>query len=367
MPRKTLTCRCRHPLLVCDVLVGGVARVVHALGAGMDIRQLRYFVGVLEAKSLSKASTVLRVAQPALSTQMRNLERELGVKLLDRHSRGVAPTKAGEHLAQHVYQLLRLVDRIRLDLSSYATVPGGRVRMCIPPTIPRIVTTAIAERCRREFPDIQLTVLESWRQQMQADRLMADLALIFHPERVGITFVLEPLVQDELVLVCSANETQVPQPEIDVGRAFQQPLILPSKPHYLREFVETTALSSGHELWIACEIDSFEVTKELVARGAAKAILPIACVRDDLRREKLRYARIRDPRFRRTLYMVHSRQPRSTMIDLICREIRAVIFECADQETLGWRRIHSMEPLSIDQRHTCPSTERSNLCQPIAI
>jgi LysR family nitrogen assimilation transcriptional regulator len=325
----------------------------------MDIRQLRYFVGVLEAKSLSKASTLLRVAQPALSTQMRNLERELGVKLLDRHARGIAPTKAGEHLAQHVYQLLRQVDCMRLDLSSYATAPGGHVRMCIARSIPRIVTTAIAQRCRREFPDVQLTVLESWRQQLQADRLTADLALIFHPEQVGIASVSEPLVQDELVLVCSANESQVLPPEIDLGRAFQQQLILPSRPHYLRLFVESAALSAGHELKIACEVDSLEVTKELVARGVANAILPIACVRDDVRKEKLRYVRIGDPRFQRILYMVRSRQPRSVMIDLICREIRAVIFECADQETLGWRRIHLMEPMSSDELHEHQSPDFS--------
>jgi LysR family nitrogen assimilation transcriptional regulator len=281
---------------------------------------------------------------------MRNLERELGVKLLDRHARGVAPTKAGEHLAQHVYQLMRQVDRMRLDLTSYAAAPGGHVRMCIPPSIPRIVTTAIAERCRRVFPEIQLTVLESWRQQLQADRLTADLALIFHPEQVGLAFVSEPLVQDELVLAYSANETQVPPPEIDLRRVFQQPLILPSRAHYLRQFVETAALSTGHELRTACEIDSLEVTKELIARGVANAILPIACVRDDFRKETLRYARIRDPRFQRILYMVHSREPRSVMIDLICREIRAVIFECADQETFGWRRIHLKEQPSSDER-----------------
>jgi hypothetical protein len=231
--------------------------------------------------------------------------------------------------------------------------------MCIARSIPRIVTTAIAERCRREFPEIQLTVLESWRQQLQADRLTADLALIFHPEQVGLAFVSEPLVQDELVLVCSANEPQVPPPEIDLGRAFRQPLILPSRPHYLRQFVETTALSAGHELRTACEIDSLEVTKELVARGVANAILPIACIRDEVRKEKLRYARIRDPRFQRILYMVHSREPRSVMIDLFCREIRAVIFECADQETFGWRRIHLTEQLSSDERPHHQSPDRS--------
>lgn len=315
----------------------------------MDIRQLRYFVGVLEAKSLSKASTLLGVAQPALSTQMRNLERELGVRLLDRHARGIAPTKAGEHLAQHVYQLLRQVDRIRLDLSGYAAAPGGHVRVCVARSIPRQVTAAIAERCRREFPDIQLTVIESWRQELQADRLEVDLALVYYPEQAGSAFVSEPLVQDELVLAFSASEPHAPAAEIDLGRAFQEPLILPSRPHNLRQFVEATALAAERELRIACEIDSFEVTKDLVARGVANALLPIACVQGEATEQVLRYARITDPRVRRTLYVMCSRRQRSALVESICREIRAVIFESADADTLGWRRIEAMEQLNGDE------------------
>lgn len=325
------------------------AAIVALLGAGLDIRQLRYFVGVLEARSLSKASTLLGVAQPALSTQMRNLERELGVRLLDRHARGIAPTKAGAHLAQHVYQLLRQVDRMRLDLSSYAAAPGDHVRVCVARTIPRHVTAAIAERCRREFPDVQLTVIESWRQELQADRSAVDLALIFHPEQAGSAFVPEPLVRDELVLAFSADGTHALAAEIDLGRALQEPLILPSSPHNLRQFVEATALSAGHELRIACEIDSFEVTKDLVARGVANAILPIGCVQGEARKQELRFARISDPRLRRTLYLLRSRQQRSVLVDSIGREIRAVVFECADGGTLGWRRIPAMDGLTGDE------------------
>ncbi len=82
----------------------------------MDVRQLRYFVGVLEAKSLSKASVLLHVAQPALGVQIGNLERELGAKLLHRHSRGVAPTDVGERLARRARHLLKEFDDLRRNL-----------------------------------------------------------------------------------------------------------------------------------------------------------------------------------------------------------------------------------------------------------
>jgi LysR family nitrogen assimilation transcriptional regulator len=316
----------------------------------MDIRQLRYFVGVVEAKSLNKASALLHVAQPALSTQIRNLERELGVKLLHRHARGIVPTKAGERLAQHAYQLLQQVERVRSDLTGYAAAPSGGLLMCIARSIPLIVTTAIAERCRRKFPGVHLTIAGSWRQQVQADRLAADFALTFRPE-ADTQFLTEALVQDELVLACSADDHQVPS-EMDLQAVFHHDLIVPSPSHYLRRFIENAALPLGHELRIACEIDSFELIKELVARRMAKAVLPIACVREDLRSENLRIVRITNPPLHRTLYMLHfARQARSDAVDPVCQEVRAIIFDCADRGTFGWRRSPSTESVSGDPWH----------------
>ena len=316
----------------------------------MDLRQLRYFVGVLEAKSLTKASVLLHVAQPALSTQIHNLERELGVKLLDRHARGIAPTRAGERLAQHAYQLLRQVDRVRLDLSGYAAAPSGEVVMSVAPSIPRSVTAAIAERCRRELPDVQLRIVERWRQQAQADRLTAGLALTFHPEKAA-PFSREPLVQDELVLVCPADEGPG-RAEIDLCEVFAQPLILPSRSHRIRQLVEAAALAGGHELRIACEVDSFEVIKELVERNVARAILPIAYVWDGMEKRNLKVAKIRNPRLQRTLYIMHSpRHVRSSAIDLVCCMVRAVIFACVDRESFGWRKIGLPEFVSGDPPH----------------
>jgi LysR family nitrogen assimilation transcriptional regulator len=155
----------------------------------MDVRQLRYFVGVLEAKSLNKASGLLHVAQPALGAQIRNLERELGLKLLHRHPRGVEPTEAGERLARHARQLLLQIDRMRQELSDYATVPSGRVLMCMPRSLPREVSTSIAERCQTTLPDIKLRIVEGFRQQVSAEGSMAIWAYLLsggrRPVRMG--------------------------------------------------------------------------------------------------------------------------------------------------------------------------------------
>ena len=77
----------------------------------MDLRQLKYFQRIVAAGSISKAASELHVAQPALSQQMANLERELGVRLLVRSKRGVQPTGNGRRLLEHARTILSQVDR----------------------------------------------------------------------------------------------------------------------------------------------------------------------------------------------------------------------------------------------------------------
>ena len=93
----------------------------------MDLRHLRYFSTVARTRNMSHAATELRVAQPALSRQVRDLEHELGVTLLDRHTKGVTPTLAGEAFARGATQTLLDV-AAALDRAE-ATAAGRRGRV----------------------------------------------------------------------------------------------------------------------------------------------------------------------------------------------------------------------------------------------
>ena len=306
----------------------------------MDIRQLRYFVGVLQAKSLNRAAIVLRVAQPALGVQIRNLERELGAKLLYRHPRGVAPTEAGERLARHATHLLQEFDRVRQDLADYVAKPHGSVLLCMGRSLPRIVAATIAERCRANFPNIQLRMVVGRRKQIDgtSKKLEADLTLTFRPH-IDADFVSEPLIQDELLLIYAANRGQLPR-AIDFRSLLERPLILPCEPHYVRRLIGTAAHLAGREINLYCEIDSLDTTLELVKRGLADTVLPVAWVREEVEKGKLRTAEIRDQKLHRTLYILHSsRQPHSVAVDLVRREILEIIFEFAHDHTFGWRTI----------------------------
>jgi LysR family transcriptional regulator, nitrogen assimilation regulatory protein len=314
----------------------------------MDVRQLRYFVGVINARSITKAAGLLHVAQPALGVQIRNLERELGAKLLHRHARGIEPTEAGERLAKHANSLLQEFDRLRHDLMDYATTPTGGVLICIGRSVPRVVAATIAQRCRISFPNIQLRILDGEKHSAEAIEQEVDVVLAFRPKS-DMPAVSEALVLDELALIYSAQSARLPS-EIDFRAVAERTLILPSKNRYTRRLVESVSQLSGHSIKLYCELDSVQSTIELVAKGAADTLLPIACVRNHLKDGKIRVARIKNRKLQRTLYMFQPvGQSRSSAKDLIQRELRSIILEFAKDCSFGWKEIaHSgLHPVSL--------------------
>jgi LysR family transcriptional regulator, nitrogen assimilation regulatory protein len=232
--------------------------------------------------------------------------------------------------------LLQQFDRVRQDFIDYATTPSGPVLLCVGRSLPHAVTATIAERCRRTFPNIQLRIVGGLTGQHNE----ADLALTFRLHD-DTHFVSEPLIQDELLLVYSSKERQLPR-EICFHRVIERMLILPSESHYVRRLVETAALLEGRELKVYCDIDSLETTRELVKRGVANSILPVAWVREEIKEGKLRTAKIIDPTPQRTLYMHSSRQQRSSATEVVRREICAIVFEYAHEKTFGWTEINNV-------------------------
>ena len=112
----------------------------------MNLRQLRYFVSVVEAGNMTRAADQLHVAQTALGMQIRQIEEDLGVALLVRHSRGVEPTKAGSMLHARALTILKLVEETRKEVSACERDESEAIRLGITPAL-------MADRRHRACPD----------------------------------------------------------------------------------------------------------------------------------------------------------------------------------------------------------------------
>jgi LysR family nitrogen assimilation transcriptional regulator len=306
----------------------------------MDIKGLRFFLGVLRYKSITKASEHLYIAQPALGLQIRKLETELGVQLFQRHSRGVTPTEAGLLLAEHAEVILRQVERARQDLQDYSKAPRGRVTIGLSPTTSQLLATTLADRVRQEYPEIVLSVCEGLSEQLMewVDKEKVDLALTYNPNASG-DIEVERLAMEELHFIRPPSDAR--EGPVGLAEVLKSPLVLPSRPHLLRLQVEDAARSVGAEATVAYEVDSVQMIRDFVKRGFGNTILPLGAVTAALRAGTLRADPLIGPEIERTLYLAygHDRPPSKaflTVADLL-REITA---ELIAGGRAGWHDVN---------------------------
>ncbi|MFT3954550.1 MAG: LysR family transcriptional regulator [Piscinibacter sp.] len=240
----------------------------------MNLVQLRYFVRVAEMGSFSKAAIELDVAQPALSRQVRLLETDLRVTLLQRTGRGVLLTEAGKRLYEHAIGILQLVAHAREDLSANRDEATGRIVIGLPPSMGRMLTLPLVDAFREHLPKARLAIVEGLSahivEWISTGRV--DLGLIHNPDANPAIETLHVL-DEPLCLVSAAKGTTRKQPPLPLAELIKLPLVLPEHSHAIRKLLETQAALSGLKLNIAYEVSSVSAILELVRSGHGHAVL----------------------------------------------------------------------------------------------
>jgi DNA-binding transcriptional LysR family regulator len=127
----------------------------------MELRHLRYFVAIAEERSITRAAERLWIAQPGLSTQIRRLEAELGIKLFERHTRGVDLTNAGELFLERARTALAAAEEARATGSNLEAGLVGSVRVGTASEAPARIVPLLLAALGRDRPDVEVTVFES--------------------------------------------------------------------------------------------------------------------------------------------------------------------------------------------------------------
>lgn len=276
----------------------------------MDIRQLRYFVAIVEQGSFSRAATILHIAQPALSLHVRNIEADLGTPLLFRSPQGVVPTEAGEILLRNARIILDQLVVTEEEIRGHKSDPSGVVRLGLPGTISEILSVPLITEARRRYPRIQLRIAEAMSgfvlEWMREARI--DLAVIYRKvSDAGLATV--ELLEEELVFFAPegglGEEAVLPEPGRRLGLAEVAglPLILPGQDHGLRSLLDQHAKTAKVELNVSIEVDSYSNIKELVAAGFGCSVLPLNAVSREVQAGSLRSWTISDPPIRRSVHL----------------------------------------------------------------
>ncbi|NLP65795.1 LysR substrate-binding domain-containing protein [Paraburkholderia sacchari] len=265
----------------------------------MDVRQLRYFVNIVDYGSLGKAAEKLYVAQPSLSQQIAKLEDDLAVPLLVRSPQGVKPTAAGQALYRHARLVLHQMEQLRQEVREGVGAESGTVAIGLPTTMASVLAMPVFERVRERYPGIRLQFFESMSGYL--NELLAngrlDLAILFRDTATpGISAL--PVLDEELYVL---GEPGLPARARTCALAAlaDVPLVAPGVANGLRLLLERIFAREQVPLNIVADVDSLPMLLSVAQSGAACTILPASALALRAPAERPKMRRIVDPAIRR--------------------------------------------------------------------
>jgi LysR family transcriptional activator of glutamate synthase operon len=243
----------------------------------MDLRQLRYLVALAEEGNFTRAAANVHVAQPALSQQIRRLEDELGLALVERTTRRVALTEAGGMLVVRARRILTELEAASAELEAVRGMYTGHVTLGAMHTMgPVDLSLAVAVFSERH-PDVLFTVREQSSEEMaemlRVDEL--DLAFLSVTERVESHGLgLHRLVLEELVAVLPPGHPLARRRQLRMVELADEPFISFRTGARLRELLMSAGHEAGFDPRVTLESNESQRIRRLVSRGLGVAILP---------------------------------------------------------------------------------------------
>lgn len=241
----------------------------------MELRHLRYFEAVARHRHFTRAAEELHVAQSALSHQVRRLEDELGIELLDRTTRSVEPTRAGTLVASRARLILGEAAALREEVDELRGLVRGRVTVGALMFGGELDIPALLAAFTEAFPQVELGLREGTAQRMVEGMLEGaiDLAFILE-ERPSDAFERLPLSSEELAVVMSPSHTLARTGPLRIGALAGQRLIGFEHGSSVRRLVDAAFERAGVQPEIALEGNDLALVRSLVAQGIGLAILP---------------------------------------------------------------------------------------------
>lgn len=241
-----------------------------------DLTDLRLFIAVLDAGSMTLGSQQVHLALASASARIRGLEDATGLALFERHRAGVKPTQAGLALAHHARLVLQQVDRLQHELLEQAGGLGGTVRLLCNTSaatehLPPVLATFMA---RHPALDIDLQELPSHRIVARLQEGMGDLGIV--ADSVDISGLeSKPFRRDRLVLVVPRGHALARRRRVAFAEVLDHPLVALEDDSALQQHLALQALRIGRTLRARIRLRSFDALCQLVAEGVGLAILPV--------------------------------------------------------------------------------------------
>lgn len=290
----------------------------------LTLRQLRYFKALAETGHFGRAAGVCHVTQPALSMQIKELESELGLTLIERRRAGVQLTGEGREVLRRASSILRDAQELQ-DFGDSREGPLGRtLSLGVIPTIAPYILPAALPEIQKRSPDLDLTLHEA-QTDLLLDELehgVIDVALLALPAG-GDRFVAEPLFEDPFFLAMPLN---APAPDsISVSELSAERLILLEEGHCLRDQALAVCGAVGEGAMAKFGATSLATVLQMVVNGYGSTLLPEMAVPVEVRPDTPIMLRHLEPEPSRTIGLLwRASSPRPERYSLLGGIIRDV-------------------------------------------
>lgn len=268
----------------------------------MELYQLRYFVEAAHEANFTRAAKLLNIAQPALSQQMGNLEKELGARLFIRGRRETRLTAAGEGLLPRAQALLADAEAARAAVADVAELRSGRLIVAAIPALSGGWLPRYVREFRQRHPRVEFRLKEGSSDEVaeMVERGQADLGFLQLPVDAA-RCELRELFSERFQLAVSTDHPLARQQSVRLLRLKDEAFVVYKG--RAREAALDACRKLGFEPRVSCESETLETIRALVAAGLGVALLPALALSSA--REGLKVLELSEPRVTRTLGWIH--------------------------------------------------------------
>jgi LysR family transcriptional regulator, hydrogen peroxide-inducible genes activator len=246
----------------------------------MNLRDLKYLVSLADHKHFGRAAAACFISQPTLSTQIKKLEDELGVSLVERAPRRVMLTPAGRDAAERARRIVADVEEMKEAARRSQNPEAGTVRLGIFPTLGPYLLPHVVPRIRERFPQLELLLIEEKTEvilrQLREGRLDAGvLALPLHDDQLHLEFLFE----EPFMLAVPGSHPLANARSLTIEDLAHESLLLLEDGHCLRDQALDVCHMAGAGEKNGFRATSLETLRQMVAANVGMTLLPVLSVK----------------------------------------------------------------------------------------
>ena len=267
----------------------------------ITLRQLRYLTSLARHRHFGRAAEDCAVTQPALSMQIRELEREIGTELVERRPGDITLTETGREVAQRAERILAAT-RDLVDFARHRDLLSGHLALGIIPTIAPYVLPRVLPRLQAEFPRLRLEVRETQTKNLIEELSSGELDCVLLALPVDAHDVATlPLFEDPFLLAVPASDPLPARTRVTVDDVDQRRLILLEEGHCLRDQALAFCAAPRRDAAAGLSATSLTTVMQMVANGYGVTLLPEVAVDAELRDQRVKLLRFGAPEPARTV------------------------------------------------------------------